>query len=92
MDLLAGYGGPAIVAALVAAFVSAFVRGLTGFGMAILLVPILALALSPMEAVLLTNFLSVFIGMSEIRRLLRSAEKSAWIIIALVAVSTPVGL
>jgi hypothetical protein len=92
VDLLAGYGGPAIVAALVSAFVSAFVRGLTGFGMAILLVPILALALSPMEAVLLTNFLSVFIGMSEIRRLLRSAEKSAWIIIALVAVSTPVGL
>ena len=92
MDLLAGYGTAAIIAALLAAFGSAFVRGLTGFGMAILLVPILALALSPVHAVLLTNFLSVFIGLSEIRRLLRNAEKSAWVIIALVAVTTPLGL
>ena len=92
MDLLAGYGTAVIFAALLAAFGSAFVRGLTGFGMAILLVPILALALSPVHAVLLTNFLSVFIGLSEIRRLLRNAEKSAWIIIALVAVTTPLGL
>lgn len=92
MDLIAGYGSAAILAALVAAFGSAFVRGLTGFGMAILIVPVLALALSPVDAVLLTNFLSVFIGISEIRRLLRGAEKSAWTIIALVAVTTPVGL
>ena len=92
MDLLAGYGTAAIAAALLAAFGSAFVRGLTGFGMAILLVPILALALSPVDAVLLTNFLSVFIGLSEIRRLLRGAERSAWVIIALVAVTTPIGL
>ncbi|QZD90923.1 sulfite exporter TauE/SafE family protein [Qipengyuania aurantiaca] len=92
MALLAGYSVAAIVAALLAAFGSAFVRGLTGFGMAILLVPVLALALTPVDAVLLTNFLSVFIGVSEIRRLLRGAEKSAWAIIALVAVTTPVGL
>ena len=92
MDLLAGYGTAAIIAALVAAFGSAFVRGLTGFGMAILLVPILALALTPVDAVLLTNFLSVFIGLSEIRRLLRDAERSAWAIIGLVVVTTPVGL
>ena len=83
---------PQILVALVAALGSAFVRGLTGFGMAILLVPILALALTPVEAVLLTNFLSVFIGLSEIRRLLREAERSAWFIIALVAVTTPIGL
>ncbi len=92
MDLLAGYGVPAIIAALLAAFGSAFVRGLTGFGMAILLVPVLALTLTPVDAVLLTNFLSVFIGLSEIRRLLREAERSAWFIIAMVALTTPVGL
>ncbi|WP_345719898.1 sulfite exporter TauE/SafE family protein [Qipengyuania sphaerica] len=92
MELIGGYSAAAIIAALLAAFGSAFVRGLTGFGMAILLVPILALALSPIHAVLLTNFLSVFIGVSEIRRLLRGAERSAWVIIALVAVTTPVGL
>ncbi|MBX7541652.1 sulfite exporter TauE/SafE family protein [Qipengyuania sp. GH29] len=90
--MIGGYSAAAIIAALLAAFGSAFVRGLTGFGMAILLVPILALALSPIHAVLLTNFLSVFIGVSEIRRLLRGAERSAWVIIALVAVTTPVGL
>ena len=92
MDFLAGYGTAPILAALLAAFGSAFVRGLTGFGMAILLVPILALALSPVDAVLLANFLSVFIGLTEIRRLLRGAERSAWVIIALVAVTTPLGL
>lgn len=81
-----------VIAALLAAFGSAFVRGLTGFGMAILIVPILALALSPVHAVLVTNCLSVLIGFSEIRRLLRGAERSAWAIIALVVVTTPVGL
>ncbi len=92
MDLLAGYGAADMLVALLAAFGSAFVRGLTGFGMAILLVPVLALALTPVHAVLLANFLSVFIGLSEIRRLLRGAERSAWAIIALVAVTTPMGL
>ena len=90
--MLDAFTSAQLLAALFAAFGSAFVRGLTGFGMAILLVPILALALSPVHAVLLTNFLSVFIGLSEIRRLLRNAERSAWVIIALVAVTTPVGL
>lgn len=90
--MLAGYAPLQLAAALFAALGSAFVRGLTGFGMAILLVPILALAVAPLDAVLLANFLSVFIGLSEIRRLLRGAERSAWIIIALVAVTTPVGL
>ena len=92
MDVIAGYSIAAVLAALAAAFGSAFVRGLTGFGMAILIVPILALALSPVHAVLVTNFLSVFIGVSEIRRLLREAERSAWFIVAMVAVTTPVGL
>ena len=92
MELFAGYGTAAVIAALLAAFGSAFVRGMTGFGMAILLVPILALALAPVDAVLLANFLSVFIGLTEFRRLLRGAERSAWVIIALVAVTTPLGL
>ena len=74
MDLLAGYGTAAIIAALVAAFGSAFVRGLTGFGMAPAVPILLALR---RWTVLLDNFLSVFIGLSEIRRLLR-VERSAW--------------
>ena len=71
---------------------SAFVRGLTGFGMAILLVPILALALPPVEAVVLTNALALMIGATEIRSLVREAERSAWVIGAAVVLTTPIGL
>lgn len=81
-----------IVVALGAALGAAFVRGLTGFGMAILLVPILALALPPVEAVVLANALSLMIGLTEVRALVREAERSAWIIGALVVMTTPLGL
>lgn len=91
MELLSAYAPFQIVAALVAAFGSAFIRGLTGFGMAILLVPILALALNPLEAVLLANFLSIFIGMSQIVRLVRGAERSAWVIAGIVLLTAPLG-
>ncbi len=92
MELLAGYESWQWAAALLAALVSSFVRGLTGFGMAILLVPILASVLPPLESVLLANFLSLFIGLSELPRLVRGAESSAWTIAALVVATTPFGL
>jgi hypothetical protein len=78
--------------AFAAALGSAFVRGLTGFGMAILLVPILALALPPVEAVMLTNALALMIGASEVRQLAREAESTAWVISGLVVLTTPFGL
>lgn len=90
--MIGHYTPEQIAAVLIAVLVSAFVRGLTGFGMAILLVPILALALPPVQAVLVANFLSLFIGLSEIGRLVRGAERSAWVIAALVVITTPVGL
>lgn len=92
MEFLAGFTAAQFAAAIAATFASAFVRGLTGFGMAILLVPVLALALLPVDAVLVTNFLALLIGLSEIRRLVRDAEKSAWTICALVVLATPPGL
>lgn len=92
MSPLEAYDSLTIATALLAAFGSAFVRGLTGFGMAILLVPILALALSPLEAVILANCLSLGIGLLEIRRLLRGSEASAWWISGLVVATTPLGL
>lgn len=92
MEFLAGFSVAQVAVAMLATFLSAFIRGLTGFGMAILLVPVLALALLPIEAVLVTNFLAAFIGLLEIRRLVRDAEKSAWLICALVVVATPLGL
>lgn len=92
MELIGGFTALQVGVALAAALGSAFVRGLTGFGMAILLVPVLALALPPVEAVVLTNALALMIGATEIRSLVRDAEKSAWAIGALVVVTTPIGL
>ncbi len=88
MDLLADYTSAQIIAALAATFVAAFIRGLAGFGLAILLVPILALALTPVEAVLVTNFVALFIGLTEMRVIVRDAERSALAIGALVVLTT----
>ncbi|PLK25269.1 hypothetical protein C0V72_01130 [Porphyrobacter sp. TH134] len=92
MEIFGGFTAIQIAVALAAALGSAFVRGLTGFGMAILLVPVLALALPPVEAVVLANALTFMIGATEIRSLVRDAERSAWVIAALVVVTTPIGL
>lgn len=92
MELIGGFTALQIAVAFGAALGAAFVRGLTGFGMAILLVPILALALPPVEAVVLANALSLLIGATEVRQLVREAETSAWVIGALVVVTTPFGL
>ncbi len=92
MELIGGFTALQIAVALAAALGAAFVRGLTGFGMAILLVPILALALPPVEAVVLANCLSLLLGATEVRMLMREAERSAWMIGATVVVTTPLGL
>lgn len=92
MEVFGGFTAAQIAVAVAAALGSAFVRGLTGFGMAILLVPVLALALPPVEAVVLTNALALMIGATEIRSLVRDSERSAWVIGALVVVTTPFGL
>ena len=80
------------MAGLLAALFAAFVRGLAGFGMAILLVPVLALALDPVEAVMATNLLGIFVGLTEARRLVRNSERSAWLIGGLVVLTTPIGV
>lgn len=92
MNLLAGFTALQLVVAVLAALGASFVRGLTGFGMAILLVPVLALALPPVEAVVMGNGLSLLIGLAELPRLVRESERSAWTISALVVLATPLGL
>jgi uncharacterized membrane protein YfcA len=92
MEPLAGFTALQLAVAVLAALGASFVRGLTGFGMAILLVPVLALALPPVEAVVMGNGLSLLIGLTEIPRLVRDAERSAWTISALVVLATPLGL
>ncbi|RNJ61433.1 MAG: sulfite exporter TauE/SafE family protein [Porphyrobacter sp. IPPAS B-1204] len=92
MEIFGGFTALQLAVALGAALGASFVRGLTGFGMAILLVPVLALALPPVEAVVLGNCLSVLIGLTEVRMLVREAERSAWVISGIVVLTTPFGM
>ncbi len=92
MDFLAGFSAVQIAVAVAATFGAAFIRGLTGFGFGILLVPVLALALTPVEAVLSINIMAGLLALTEIRLILREAERSALVIGALVVVFTAPGL
>lgn len=92
MELLAGFSALQLAAALLTGLVASFIRGLAGFGLAIILVPVLALALTPVEAVLTTNVVAMLIGGIELPRLLREAERSVWVIIGLVLLTTLPGL
>ena len=90
--LIGGFAFWQISVALVAALISAFVRGLTGFGMAILLVPVLALALQPIEAVLVANSLGLALGLIETPRLISQAERSARPLSAIILMTTLPGM
>ena len=74
-------------------FGAAYVRGLTGFGMAIILVPLLGLIISPEEAVVLGILLQLLIGPVGIRIIMADADRSTAVPIALLAmVTTPLGM
>ena len=92
MELFAGFGAVQIAVAVAATLGAAFIRGLTGFGFGILLVPILALALTPVEAVLAINIMAGLLALTEIRMILRDAERSAWAIGLLCLAFTAPGL
>ena len=92
MEFLDAFSAPQIAVAVMATLGAAFIRGLAGFGFGILLVPILALALSPVEAVLAINIMAGGLAFTEIRMILREAERSAFAIGALVVVGTGPGL
>ncbi|VVT02587.1 TSUP family transporter [Erythrobacter sp. EC-HK427] len=92
IDILAGFSTTQIVAAALATLGAAIVRGLTGFGFGFLLAPILALALAPVEAVLLINILALAMALSEIRFVLREAARSAYAIGGLLMLTTLPGL
>lgn len=92
MEFLAGFSALQIAVAVAATLGAAFIRGLTGFGFGILLVPILALALTPVEAVLAINIMAGLLALTEIRMILREAERSALTIGLLVMICTAPGL
>lgn len=71
---------------------AAFVRGLAGFGMAILLVPLLGLVIAPGEAVVVSNMLGLLIGLVGARRVWRAGEPSAGWIGGTAMALTPLGL
>ncbi len=83
----------ALILAMAAAFLAAFVRGLTGFGMAILLVPLLGLMILPIEAVTVSNLVGLLIGLAGIRASWAAADRHSVLIIGgLAMVATPLGL
>ena len=78
--------------ALGATLVAAVLRGLAGFGLAILLVPVLGLAIPPREAVVVANWLGLLIGLVGIKKVLAASERSALHIAGIAALTTPLGV
>ncbi len=74
-------------------FGAAVVRGLTGFGMAIILVPLLALVIPPVDAVVVGIMLQMLIGPVGLPVILRAADRRSALTIAAIAMATtPLGL
>ena len=87
-----GFPIDAVVVALLAAIAAGFVRGLAGFGLSVVLVPVLQLAIDPGAAVLI-GLLSLFlVGLTDIGRIRRDADRSAIPITLLALASMPLGL
>jgi uncharacterized membrane protein YfcA len=93
--LTAAVGLPltAMVGAAAMTFGAAVIRGLTGFGMAIILVPLLGLIIAPADAVVLAIILQLLIGPVGIRTIVRHAHlASALPLSAAAMVTTPLGI
>lgn len=90
---LAGVDPLLMAGAAAMTFGAAYIRGLTGFGMAIILVPLLGLIVTPGEAVVLGIFLQVLIGPVGLKIIYADADrKSALTIAAFAVVATPLGI
>ncbi|MCC2602103.1 sulfite exporter TauE/SafE family protein [Sphingopyxis yananensis] len=82
-----------VAAAAAMTFGAAYVRGLTGFGMAIILVPLLGLLVPPEEAVVLGILLQLLIGPVGLRHTVATADKASAIPIGVTAMAlTPLGM
>jgi uncharacterized protein len=88
-----GLAPAAIALAAAMTFGAAAIRGLTGFGMAIILVPLLGLVIRPDQAVVLAILLQFLIGPVGIRTIIADSDRSSSLMIAGFAVlATPFGL
>jgi uncharacterized protein len=82
-----------LIVCAVMTFAAAYIRGLTGFGMAIILVPLLGMIIRPDEAVMLAILLQLLIGPVGLKIILADAHKASALRIAACAVAaTPIGL
>ncbi len=96
MNWIAGASGLSLSAfafAAVMTFGAAALRGLTGFGMAIVLVPLLGMVIRPDQAVVLAVLLQFVIGPVGMKHILADAHRPSALLIAGCAVlATPLGL
>ena len=90
---LGGFSPTTITVALALVFGASLVRGLTGFGLAIILVPLLGLIVQPVEAVVISILLQLLAGPIGLKRILADGERETAIPIAIAAVlATPFGV
>jgi uncharacterized membrane protein YfcA len=69
-----------------------FVRGLAGFGLSVVLVPVLQLAIAPQVAVFVGLVSLFLIGLTDIGRIRRDADRSAIPITVIAIACMPLGL
>lgn len=92
-EALAGVDPGLMAGAAAMTFGAAYIRGLTGFGMAIILVPLLGLIVTPGEAVVLGILLQLLIGPVGLKIIYADADrKSAISIAGFAVVATPLGI
>ncbi|MEL1251960.1 sulfite exporter TauE/SafE family protein [Aurantiacibacter gilvus] len=87
-----GFEPQAVIVALLAAVAAGFVRGLAGFGLSVVLVPVLQLAIEPTAAVLIGLISLFLIGLTDVGRIRRHADRSAIPITLLALACMPLGL
>lgn len=91
--LLGGFAPATFGIALALVFGASIVRGLTGFGLAIILVPLLSLIVPPVQAVVISILLQLLAGPIGLKRILADGERETAIPIAIAAVlATPFGV
>lgn len=92
MEFLDGFTAIQIVIVAATALAAGFVRGLAGFGLSVVLVPVLQLWIAPSAAVLVGIICLFLIGLSDIGRIRKDADRSALPIILIALVCMPLGL
>jgi uncharacterized protein len=84
-SLLGGFDLATFAIALSLVFGASIVRGLTGFGLAIILVPLLSLIVPPAQAVVISILLQLLAGPIGLKRILADGERETAVPIAIAA-------